>query len=293
MAWNRGSEGTTPVKAKTKKPSSIRGIVAGALVCILAIGAYFAFFFGTEKPQEEASEKQPSKIKSVTPAPAPKAPEEPKPLPPPEKLDTPNGLAYWVRTNYRAGVAHIFTQRWDSIPKNASWLGRSGPKQKKLYKTFPENYIVALMRMPPGGMALDVDLGPNFDDEFKARIADSVGYEPDDTEEDKEIRRQMVEFKKEAAKLIGDGQTPTEIVRAARKDLMRVGQMRNNLIEQIAEMRRKGTPDSEIELATKAANKILEKHGGLKLNYLPSRAYESHHAFREESAKLAEKEGEQ
>ena len=58
MGWN-GSDrrgNSTPVKPKVpaKKPSVVRGVVAGFLVIVLAAIAYFAFFSGSDAPSQEA-----------------------------------------------------------------------------------------------------------------------------------------------------------------------------------------------------------------------------------------------
>ena len=74
--WNGSGMGgnSTPVKPKVKpkvtakKPSPVRGIVAGGLVCVLAVAAYFAFFAGLEKPKAERVEKESRRIKEVKPA---------------------------------------------------------------------------------------------------------------------------------------------------------------------------------------------------------------------------------
>ena len=79
--WNgSGQKGATPQKPKAtaKKPSPVRGIIAGLVIVLVAV-AYFVFFSGSEKPQKEKVkvERAPTTIKQVTPAPAPKAKEEP------------------------------------------------------------------------------------------------------------------------------------------------------------------------------------------------------------------------
>ena len=61
MAWNRGSEGATPVKAKAK-PSPVRGIVAGLVVVVAVAACYFAFFSGSEKQQKVIEQKKPTTI---------------------------------------------------------------------------------------------------------------------------------------------------------------------------------------------------------------------------------------
>lgn len=75
MSWNgSGQRGnSTPVQPKAKKkPSPIRGLIAGGLVCVLAVGAHFVFFAGSEKPQAEKVEEDRGRIKEVAPAAAKK-----------------------------------------------------------------------------------------------------------------------------------------------------------------------------------------------------------------------------
>ena len=74
--WNRPQQGAP--KPTPKKPSPVRGLVAGAVLVAAVIGCYFAFFSGSEKPQKVVEQKKPTAIKEVTPAPAPKPKVPPK-----------------------------------------------------------------------------------------------------------------------------------------------------------------------------------------------------------------------
>ena len=75
MGWNgsdrRGNSTPVQPKAAAEKPSPLRGLIAGGLVCVLAAAAYFAFFAGSEKPKTERIQKDRGRIKEVKPA-APK-----------------------------------------------------------------------------------------------------------------------------------------------------------------------------------------------------------------------------
>ena len=56
--WNGSGMGgnSTPVKPKVtaKKPSPVRGLVAGAVLVAAVIGCCFAFFSGSDAPSQEA-----------------------------------------------------------------------------------------------------------------------------------------------------------------------------------------------------------------------------------------------
>ena len=75
--WNgsdlRGVSPTQP-KATAKKPSPIRGLIAGGLVCVLAVCAYFVFFSHVQDPKGDGTEKPRGRIKESVPAKVPKAP---------------------------------------------------------------------------------------------------------------------------------------------------------------------------------------------------------------------------
>ena len=98
MGGNGSGGGSTPVEPKVpaKKPSPIRGIVAGLLVVAVSAVAYFVFFSGSEEPQKVEKSTKQERIKEVAPAAAPKAvepvPEKPKKELPWWRRDTTNGL---------------------------------------------------------------------------------------------------------------------------------------------------------------------------------------------------------
>ena len=116
MGWNGSGGGSTPVKPKVtaKKPSPVRGIIAGGLIIVLATVAYFAFFSGNEGNEKvpEKVEKKPTAIKEVTPAAAPtnkveKVPEKPKRL---SKLGSP--IPDGVEADERGVLRYPGGARW-------------------------------------------------------------------------------------------------------------------------------------------------------------------------------------
>lgn len=67
MGWNGSGGGSTPVKPKVtaKKPSPIRGLIAGGVVVVLAAVAYFMFFADSEGPRKVVAEENGGRIKDV------------------------------------------------------------------------------------------------------------------------------------------------------------------------------------------------------------------------------------
>jgi len=136
--------------------------------------------------------------------------------------------------------------------------------KRKLFGTHAENYICGLMRTTPGNRIIMARLPANFDEEFKAHIADPVEITEEDTEEDIELKRQMHEFKKAAAELIGEGMTPTEIILQERKELNRIADHRAMCAAEIGRLKREGASEQEIEDCVNAANIVMEQYGARK-----------------------------
>ena len=68
--WNGGGMrgNSTPIKpkAEAKKPSPVRGLVAGAVLVAAVIGCCFAFFSGSDAPSQEAkASSRPTSIKTA------------------------------------------------------------------------------------------------------------------------------------------------------------------------------------------------------------------------------------
>jgi len=136
--------------------------------------------------------------------------------------------------------------------------------KRKLFDTRAENYVCGLMRTKPGTRIIPSRLPPNFDEEFKAHIADPVHITDEDTEEDIAYKQQMHEFKKVVAGLIGDGMTPTEIILQERKELNRIADHRAVCAAEIGRLKREGASEQEIADCVEAANKVMEQYGARK-----------------------------
>ena len=136
--------------------------------------------------------------------------------------------------------------------------------KRKLFGTHAENYICGLMRTTPGNRVIMSRLPANFDDEFKAHIADPVNITEEDTEEDIALKKQMHEFKKAAAELIGEGMTPTEIILQERKELNKIADHRAVCAAEIGRLKREGASEQDIEDCINAANAVMEQYGARK-----------------------------
>lgn len=89
MAWNKPSAAPKP---QPKKPSALRGIIAGAVVVCALGGLCIWMFSGGDDAPKAKSEKKPTRIAEVTPAPAPEPQKEPTAKPKHEKAAVPKTM---------------------------------------------------------------------------------------------------------------------------------------------------------------------------------------------------------
>lgn len=276
--WNGSGMGgnSTPIKPKAtaKKPSPVRGLVAGAVLVAAVIGCYFAFFSGSEKPQKVVEQKKPTAIKEVKPAAAPKAvekvkPEKPKRLtkkgtPIPDRVQPdehgvlrwPGGLR-WVDTNDLDIVKH--------------------PAPRRIFKHPSENQIAMMLEMDPTKMApFLVGHRPKFGDrfiaDFNASLYEEIKINDDDPPEDVELKKAVIETKKELHEAMNRGENIAEIMNNAQKELDALCLCYQDIKQEMQKTLKDDTvSDEDAEIFIEAANKILEQKGLNKFS-LPNMA---------------------
>lgn len=202
MGWNgSGQKGAAPAQPKvtTKKPSPIRGLIAGgAAVVVLAVVAYFVFFSSSEKPQAEKSDKDRGRIKEVTPAAAPVYKEE--------APDT-NAVAA-ARNATREKLKKMTPdERWEYFVEQAKKTPLDlTPRSNMLYRTSTEQSMAVLFSKRLGDSPPKLPSIPLREQAHFAEIliADNPIL-PTDTEAQKAIKEQISLVKNELKNYIREG----------------------------------------------------------------------------------------
>lgn len=265
MGWN-GSGGTAaPQKPKVtpKKPSPARGIVAGGLVCVLAVGAYFAFFSGGEKPQAEKTTKERARIKEVTPAAVPKAePEKPKkPVDPREDYDH----SKFYRDE--RGILRTMTgcRAYDPTRK-AHKPNVAGSNERIVFSNIVDRQIAGILQMSPGDHSL---VKPDYSDpeflkQFQESLLHKITIKDDDPEWDKEIKQSVIDVKKELVERMAQGEKLGDILNGAMEEIERLTQYKNDLEKQVRTLiadKDGEFSESDVKELVAAANKMFEEKG--------------------------------
>lgn len=277
MGWNGSGGGSTPVEPKVpaKKPSPIRGIVAGLLVVAVSAVAYFVFFSGSEEPQKVEKSTKQERIKEVAPAAAPKAVE---PVPEKPKKELP-----WWRRDTTNGLTEAQLKKWKVLHRpppaytNMSMATRPLPKYA-IFGTHVENEIACLMTLQPGQSLIG---SPHYNKKLNAEFIKScetpIIVEEGDDEYTANLKREMNQMKIELRQRMADGEDLVDILTDTRKEMQRLAQVKRDVEADVKAMIKEGAQSEEdIDTYIDAANKLLESKGIApmkKMNPLVRRAF--------------------
>ena len=261
MAWNRASD--APKVAPKKKPSAMRGIVAG-LVTVCALGGLCLWMFsGGDDAPKAKPEKERGRIKEVTPAPASTnvVAQEPvkytnrghvRRLKIPTYKDE-NGILRWK------GGQRVFDP--DNPP---DCYVVSAPKSPHLNFEFEcENSIAGLLEVEPGDdLVGEIEYGRDFDADFVKAMAKPIAIPEDASDYDKALMREVQGVKEDLAKEVAEGKLPSKVLTEARLELQRLASIRKDLEAQLENVYKSDTySDDDLNDFVTAANMMLADHG--------------------------------
>lgn len=281
MSWNgSGQRGTAPAqpKATPKKPSPVRGLIAGACVVVLAGVAYLAFFSGRDDavPAQGAKRETRGAIKAVAPAATPKAaPVEEKKDPLAEKIAA-------LRAKYGEEIPkdwnkpyHPKAYRPDGTLKKYSRYVNvvtikpnpdTLPIEEQTFSNFAERDIARAMLVTPGEQLVgDYTYDESFTQHFLASLKEPIVIDKEkDTPAQQELKEIVIETKKELKARYDAGEDIAAIMNENRAQLKELGLYREDIKKMVAEARAQHgdefTEQDEKDLIA-AANKMLEERG--------------------------------
>ena len=259
MAWNRPSEGAA--KPAPKKPSAMRGILAGLVVVAAAVAAYFLLFSGdkAKKPVREDT-KERGRIKEVTPAPVPVAKAESE-----GKKETPK-----PRGPQKVGESR---DGWIKLP-NGRLIKDTGAIQcaparlsleDQVFDRSTDRSIANLLTVEPGTMFIgDSSMYyKNFTEKFLESLKEPIIITHDDSEEVKMLKQGVIDARKELKARYDAGEDLGAVMRETREQMRELGLYREELERQVREIvkTKDDLTDTDLKDLLGAANKMLEERG--------------------------------
>ena len=282
MGWNGSGGGSTPVKPKgkyppseasfakqsgyrgAKKPSPVRGLVAGLVVVGLAAGAYFAFFSGAEKPQDEkTAEKERGLIKEVKPAQVPKTAkistsETERRDPIREETVAPAKAVPPVVTNRTVYSTNCVTRPPDPNDPDSKLITSANQEIGSLLST-------ELGEQPiPFPYSFQVKNGDNGNDTFLQALKAKIEFRDTDTKEKSELKTKLLDSQLELIQGIKEGISFNDSMEEAYKLRVRAYETRKCFIEELAKMR-ESDPDI-VEEGLMKVNESLAAEGIKKIS---------------------------
>ena len=255
----------TSPKGGSKPSGAFEGAIAGLIVVIAAVGAWYFLTQKQETTQPESKPKKTARIAEVTPAPAapvkPVEPKEekPKPLPPQRigetrdgKVLLPDGTLHTVKGVITSGVARV------------SLIDRT-------FKHDTDCMLAHLLVVEPGeGFVGDSEsIYSGFEKEFLKTLDDPIIYDKDDSDYVKELKMGVQAMRQELKDIKASGESIEKALIETRDQLQQLGLYRQELEQEVLRMSEDGMSQQDYDDLVSAANKMLAERGSKPLE-LPS-----------------------
>lgn len=258
MGWNgSGRQNSAPVQPKPapKKPSAMKGVVAG-LVTVVALGAVFYFMFSGDEGKVEIKESKKGRIVDIG-----------KVKPPtvsPGQGETNAAAA----TTAKAPAERVISSRKTSlgytieITEDANGHRTRHIREPKSMWKSSTDAVIASVLMTPKGQELPPlpPMDKYADAEFLAACKNPIEDSPDDTERQKIAKAIVRSAREEIKERIEAGEHFADILNDHRKLLNENGKIRSDAIRELAEIKKTKDPvDAEVYVT--AVNQAFERMG--------------------------------
>lgn len=257
MAWNRSIEDdsrawkpSAPRRAGTAR-STIWGVAGVLVVLVAAVGVWWLRPNGesageTPTPQTKQRIKEVASVPARTNAVA--GPQRPK------KLSREEHLAQ-LQAKFDAEAMAKDPTFAERRRKFDEW------KRSRPFKHTSEIEIAAVLSIRPGDYVLMSDFQGDLEEDFLKHLNDPIVINEDDSDEVKELKKQMIEIKPQLKRQMDKGERLADILNDYRKEMMKVHELKYNLEQELEQIRKKATSVQEVEDFVAAANKMLEEYG--------------------------------
>ena len=258
--WNRPSANQpTAKKGGAKAPNLGKGILAGLVVCVLALGVMY-FLRDAEKPAAKKAEKKPTAIKEVTPAPAPVAVSD---APAVKKTRV---QLHRERGCYTNEYGYVFNKPTSKHVITNDTANAYKSLADEIFRNSADRKIGNLLLIPPGtaivGSLPKNFYGPAFVKSFLKSIEAPELVSHADSPEVAELKRAVLDAKIELKARYDAGEDIGAIMANEHNELQNLGLYRNELEAEVRKLaHRSDLTMADMEDFVAAANKMLTDRG--------------------------------
>ena len=271
MAWNRSAGAAISRKnVKSAKPFARQWLVAIALAIGSAALAGIYFIFGRAASGDKPPEADEKPVQIANAAPSPSSPQQSASVETPEK--EPGGrrtakgtlIPDNVQPDERGVMRYPNGQRW--VDPNDLHIVKH-PQKRKLFKRTCDNQLAIMLTLDPSKMAPFLigkrrPYGDSFIKDFHDSLYDTYEADPDDTEEEKAVRKMVMETRAELKAAMDRGEDIATIMNNTQNELDRLCQYQDVLKKELQAIQYDpSVSDIDFEAFVKTANQMLEKQG--------------------------------
>lgn len=262
MAWNKPSgEVKKPADANTAgRAKAFAAVAAGALVCAGVV--VLVFLRDGKDGAAQADERDGSAaIREVKPAAAPKA-EAARPLTEAERIfNETNGMSLGALRQWEF-------KNWKG-PVYTNGVGRPKTLEERTFSHSSDRLIAGMLRLEPG-TSLVGDSKYIFNDffrkSFKKSLEETIVIGKDDTDEVKELKRAVIETRKELKERADAGEDVCDILIKTRDEYRQLGLYRQEVEKMVKEACADNDfSDNDVKDCIGAANRMLAERGAKPL----------------------------
>ena len=187
-----------------KSSAPMRGLLAGAIVVLAAIGAWFFLTRGTGNGERGAENgpKKPAKISEATPAPAPK-PKAEEPPPKPVEEEVPPHLRRVKDISCTTNQFGQIVERYQTADGKTHKLIR--PSRPPLFRHATDDILSMALAQSGSGAMPPLPLGGDMDAEFLKSLEEPIIIDKDAPPEIQERQRIVREARIEVKALMDQG----------------------------------------------------------------------------------------
>ena len=259
MAWNRPSEEKAKAKGEGEQRSvHLKGLIAGAIVVLGAAVAAWWLWPSGESAGETPPPQNGGLIKETTPATnaarrvgAAAATNGHEQVAAKENSESEKPKYGWIDGKYIS-----------PDPAYAEKKRRFDERQKREnpYKHSCDLMIGQLVNCKPGTFVFPINYDARFELQFKKSLEDPLVINPDDSEEFKRKKQNVIEAKAWMKEQMDNGASVIDLMNDARKELTKVFNMRQGYQQEILKLQEEGADRVKIKDYVDAANIILSQY---------------------------------
>lgn len=139
---------------------------------------------------------------------------------------------------------------------------------KQIFTHGTDNIICGIITARPGTTFLPIDIGAQFEADFKESLDDPIRILESDTSEEKELKNEVIAARKYLEEAMGRGESPAQLVREAREEIEKVTRYRNQLNDNLM-LLLKGGSEEDVKLYLDESNRFLSEYDAIPLAVSP------------------------